>query len=142
MRDEDVGPGRPPRHSRFKKGRSGCPSGGHDRRVNQEARKQKAADQELRRQEALDKMVFGPRRVRSGNRTFDIAAYKFEFHRIQNAALQGDRSAQARYLDYLITAGLIKPRPPGPSGGGVLVVYPELPDDEPSASPTPAADAA
>jgi hypothetical protein len=79
-----VGYGRPPKHSQFKKGRSGNPNGRPKRRPN------------LRQE--ISKVVTDPVRVREGDNVIRIPAIVAAFRVQRNLALKGDPRAALNFF--------------------------------------------
>jgi len=81
----EVGYGKPPRHSRFKKGQSGCPSGG---------RKPKRSPSDL-----LDKILSETVAVQEGGRKRRMSREEVLMRQLVNRATTGDRQSTKLVLD-------------------------------------------
>jgi uncharacterized protein DUF5681 len=82
-----VGPGRPPKHSQFKEGKSGNPTGRPKGSVSFGALLQK---------ESLKKVP-----ASEGGRTKSLSKLQIIAHRITNGAMKGDHKATAQFLNEL-----------------------------------------
>lgn len=138
MRDEDedkVGYGKPPKATRFKRGQaSPCPDGGW----NTKRRKQAAlrAEEELAEAEVekslADRIVAWAskkRQVQLNGVIEQRSGLELAFMQLQEQAMKGDPKAQRLYFSLMKEMGLLKPGETH-KGGGVLVVYPVMEQDQ------------
>lgn len=123
--DYEVGYGRPPKHTRFKKGKSGCPDGGHDkRRANKQQRQQKEKhEQESIGQKIIDHFT-AMHRVKINGVDQDLTMLEVALKQLaEDALVKRDPAARKLLLEIGQKNGWFKAPPPGKAESGVLVVY-------------------
>ncbi|MEJ0061542.1 MAG: DUF5681 domain-containing protein [Terricaulis sp.] len=130
--DEGNGYGKPPRHSRFKKGKSGCPDGGWPKRkANQAA---KLAENKQKQDEISQTVIewfAGTRPVKINGRVEMLTRLQLAFVQLEEDALvKRDAAARKLLFDVAGKNGWLKAPPPKQPGGGVLVVYPIMQQQE------------
>ncbi len=86
-RDYEVGYGKPPIHTQFKKGQSGCPSGGR--------KKQKSAS------DRLDAILAEKMSVTEGGKTARMQKEEIFLRQFVSRAISGDKQASRAMLEYL-----------------------------------------
>ncbi|MGE0830346.1 MAG: DUF5681 domain-containing protein [Hyphomonadaceae bacterium] len=134
--DYEVGYGKPPKHSRFKKGQSGCPGGGRKRKFNDSdargaaSKKSGSAGSEREETEEQEKEEIFDVFLRVMNEEVSLLGPDGEpvrmsgveamFRRLRQRALKGEMSAM-RAIKQLFGKRL-EPRAPQ-SSGGLVVVY-------------------
>jgi hypothetical protein len=130
--DDPVGYGKPPKHTRFKKGQSGCPDGGWPKRRAGQAEQRAKAKAEEESIGAIVQAWFAKRRPARVNGK-EVEANRIELLLAvleEDALVKRDRQAQKLLLDLARKTGLLAPPPPPKQGGGVLVVYAPLRAEE------------
>jgi hypothetical protein len=134
--DGEVGYRKPPRSGQFKKGQSGCPSGGHaQRRANKGARARKAAAAERSRNRALQDIIRTVAReeqvVNTTAGPVNMPNVEIIVRKVFQQAMAKDASDKRfrQALALLDKAGLLKPLPEK-GNTGVLVVYPIMKQDD------------
>ncbi|MBK6705498.1 MAG: hypothetical protein IPG56_18205 [Caulobacteraceae bacterium] len=127
--DEAVGYAKPPKKHQFKKGQSGCPSGGHKkRRLNKLERKEKEAEKLKERQKALEDIVqqvaTEDQVVRTKRGPVKMANKEIVVRKIFQRAMRDDADDKdlRRCMALLDKVGMPKPTEKAPAGGGVLVI--------------------
>ncbi|MEJ0058472.1 MAG: DUF5681 domain-containing protein [Terricaulis sp.] len=127
---EVVGPGNPPVSGRFKKGQSGCPDGGwKQRRARQKVKEEKAAKKEESIAETLKRVAGRMRKVTVGGKPIEISTIEALVMRLSEQALAGDIKSSRTLISLLKDTGQLK-APLERNGGGVLVVYPIMKQQE------------
>jgi hypothetical protein len=130
--DDDGGGGycKPPKKHQFKKGQSGCPSGGHrKRRLNKLERKEKEAEKLKERQKALEDIVqqvaSEDQVVRTKRGPVKMANKEIVVRKIFQRAMREDADDKdlRRCIALLDKVGMLKPTVQAPAGSGVLVIY-------------------
>jgi hypothetical protein len=106
-----VGPGKPPKHTQFQKGRSGNPSG---------KRKCEESYAELLKQE-LDRLI----PIRENGKTITLTMRKAWVKRVVNGAIQGNREDEKILM--MIEKPDLSPR----KGGGLNIYDVDSEDDIP-----------
>ncbi|MFZ2029686.1 MAG: DUF5681 domain-containing protein [Vitreimonas sp.] len=134
--DVKVGYGKPPRSGQFKKGQSGCPSGGHEQRRARKATKaQKVASRERARLRELTNIVktiaLEERKVQTANGAVKMPILEILVRKVALRALEKDASEKdvRRALAMFDKANLLKPVI-DTGRTGVLVVRPIMKQDE------------
>lgn len=124
----EVGYGKPPKKTQFKKGQSGCPDGGHEQRRAKkraallEENEQKKRD-ELELRDIIRKLANEKHRVRTADGVEEMAALEIMLRGIVNRAIKSDASTrdQQQALKLFHHAKLLDP-PPAKGRPMVLVV--------------------
>ena len=134
--DGEVGYGKPPRSGQFRKGQSGCPSGGHaQRRARKAAKAQKAARLERARLRDLTNIVktiaLEDRTVQTANGAVKMPTLEILVRKVALRALDKDATDKdiRRALAIFEKANLLKPEIDR-GKTGVLVVHPIMKQDE------------
>jgi hypothetical protein len=123
-----VGHGRPPKHTRFKKGRSGNPYG-----------RPKGALNSLTK--AINKTLSQGFEVTDANgRSQRISMIEVTWRRLIDSAVAGDLKAIAEVLELCCAFGAFARPEPTESGGGVLVARLLSPEEWAAANATKAED--
>lgn len=128
--DGGKGYGKPPKKNQFKKGQSGCPSGGHKkRRLNQLERKEKETQKLLEKEKSLAETF---KRialedfpvVASGART-SMSAHEIIMRKLVRRAMKDDADDKhvRQYLSVAAKVGLLDKAPTVDPNTGVLVIY-------------------
>ena len=129
--DDEIGYGKPPKRTRFKKGQSGCPDGGwQQRRAKLEAKR--TAEEE--RKQALEKNIAPaqfvedhftkPTQVTINGGPAHAARMELLFRMLDEEVFVKKNPVFVKmYLDMLRQNGWLKAPPPARPGAGVLVVY-------------------
>ncbi len=103
--DDKVGYGRPPKHTRFKKGQSGNPSG------RPKSRKFGSTDVS----ELLDELV----KVKAGGTAREMSSFEASLRQLANKAVNKDLRAIIKFVKLCEEYGVIAP-PPAMTSGGVI----------------------
>jgi hypothetical protein len=125
--DEPIGYKRPPKHSQYKKGQSGAPDGGWDRRRANQARKkkmeeEKALKDKLSLAEKLEALLHQKRSVMLNGQKQDMTNVEVCFLRLQEDAIKGDEKARALYAKIAGQLGAFDRPPPADKNVGVIVI--------------------
>lgn len=134
--DGSVGYGRPPRSGQFKKGKSGCPNGGHEqRRAKRMAAERKAARKERHKlskvRNIIKEVALEQRVVQTANGRMKLATAEILVRKIVERAMSKDASDKdiRRAFTLFKDQGLFE-RERDKGQTGVLVVYPIMKEDE------------
>jgi hypothetical protein len=121
--NDDVGYGRPPKRTRFKKGQSGCPDGGW--KTKRAKTDQEKEEEKPNPSQQIFDWYTKKRRVRVGGVTTEMTAIELMLHQLEEEAfVKKDPEARKLLLGMLKPMGLLKAPPQRQPGTGVLVVYP------------------
>jgi hypothetical protein len=127
---DTVGYGKPPKKNQFKKGQSGCPSGGHKRRrLNKMDRKAKQAQKLLEKEKSLaetfKKIALEDFPVVAGGARTNMSAHEIIMRKLVRRAMKDDADDKhvRQYLSVATKAGLLDKPPTADPNAGVLVIY-------------------
>lgn len=119
--DDRVGYGRPPKHTQFKKGQSGNPSGGW--RARRENKKNKRREQKENISQILEDYFCEPVKVTINGRTETLPRIELALRRLgEEAIAKGDLKALQRFFDLAEKLDLLKVAQTPEHRPGVLVV--------------------
>lgn len=123
--NDEVGYKRPPKKSQFKKGQSGCPDGGHERRrEKREAKIRKEKDQAADLASAIIRRFAGMKEVRIDGKPVALSTLELSLIQLEEDVIRKrDPSARKLWFDIMQKNGWLKPPKSSGKGGGVLVVY-------------------
>jgi hypothetical protein len=130
--DDDGGGGycKPPKKHQFKKGQSGCPSGGHKkRRLNKLERKEEEAQKLLEKEKSLaetfKKIALEDFPVLAGGARTNMSAHEIIMRKLVRRAMKDDADDKhvRQYLSVAAKTGLLDKAPTVDPNTGVLVIY-------------------
>lgn len=130
--DDLVGYGKPPKRTQFRKGQSGCPDGGHEKR--RARRRAKVERQQKQQQDIMSlfaRWLSEEKKITVNGKRKKMTRVDLFFAQLEEDALvKKDPAVRAILLNLLHKNGYMKPAPAKQKGGGVLVVrQPMLLDD-------------
>lgn len=126
-RDDDVGYGKPPKKSQFKKGQSGCPNGGHEqRRKNKAKLKKQANESEKKRVKEIEntarKVMMRERSVMTSTGPKQMSNFEIAFQKFAERCNRDDATTRDYALYFKLADKLKLIQEPPPEGAKTMVL--------------------
>lgn len=125
-RDDDVGYGKPPKKSQFKKGQSGCADGGHEQRRKNKAKQKRQAEESAKdRAKEIEnvarRVMMRERPVMTSTGQQLMTNFEIAFQKFAERCNRDDATTQD-YALYFKLAGRLKLLEPPPTDAGKTMV--------------------